>query len=167
MNPNPGIDSDRAESEEHIQQLSERVAELEQDNMLLEEVLRRNTRMFEALLSHGQDGITLTGPDMRIVRVVKGLTGIDAAGLIGRPIDTLAVPEDRQIVSDAYHQLLQGHCGRIRIAVRAPQADGTIALYKATLSDMLDDPNVQAIVWNYTSHPAPEPAAANETITRP
>jgi len=130
MNPTLAINGDRAESEEHIQQLSERIAELERNNMLLEEVLCRNTRM-----------------------VVKGLTGIDADVLIGKPIDSLAVPDDREIISDAYRQLLQGRSGRIRIAVRVPRADGTIVLHTAVLTDMLDDPNVQGIVWNYSTHP--------------
>jgi len=153
MNPTLAINGDRAESEEHIQQLSEQIAELERNNMLLEEALCRNTRMFEALLGNGRDGITLTGPDMRIVRVLKGLTGIDADVLIGKPIDSLAVPDDREIISDAYRQLLQGRSGRIRIAVRVPRADGTIVLHTAVLTDTLDDPNVQGIVWNYSTHP--------------
>jgi len=153
MNPNPAIDGDRAESEEHIQQLSERVAQLEQDNMLLEEVLSRNSRMFEALLSNGADGITLTGPDRRIVRIIKGLTGIDPASLAGLPIETLAIPEDRQCIVDAYRQLLRGDCGKVAILVRVALPDGASVLHRATLTDMLDNPNVQGIVWNYSTYP--------------
>jgi PAS domain-containing protein len=137
-----------------LEMLSGRVAELEAETKLLEEVLSRNTRMFEALLSNGNDGITLTGPDRRIVRVVKGLTGIDPASLAGQLVDSLAVPEDRPIIVDAYRQLLGG-CGSIRIAIRVPRADGTIAMHTATLTDMLDDTDVQGIVWNYSAHALP------------
>jgi PAS domain-containing protein len=150
---NPATDGDQAESEQRIQELSERVAELEHDNMQLDEVLSRNTRMFEALLCNGAEGITLTGPDRRIVRVIKGLTGIDPASLTGRPIESLAVPEDRQCIVDAYGRLLQGDCGKIAILVRVTLPDGAIALHRATLTDMLDNPNVQGIVWNYSTYP--------------
>ena len=136
---------DRDEAEKQIQTLADRVAHLEEENILLEEALRRNTRMFEALLSNGHEGITLTGPDRRIVRVVKGLTGIDPNVLPGQLIDSLAVPEDRQIVVEAYRQLLEDNCGRVRIVVRLFRADGTIGVHSATLTDMLDNTNVQGI----------------------
>jgi PAS domain-containing protein len=149
------VDIGGAEDQPHG--LSERVAQLEQENALLEEVLHRNTRMFEALLSNGSDGITLTGPDRRIVRIIKGLTDIDPNLLIGRLVDTAAFPEDRQIIADAYQQLLVGHCGQIKIEFRLVRADGTIAGFRATLTDMLDDPNVHGIVWNYSALPSCEP----------
>ena len=142
--------SDQTEATAVIHNLSERLAELEEENLLLEEVLHRNTRMFEALVSNSQDGITLTGPDRRIVRVIKGLTGLDPRLLTGMLIDSLAVVEDRPAILDAYTQLLRTPGGKIRIAVRVPQKNGTVVTYNATLTDMLDDPNVQGIVWNYS-----------------
>jgi hypothetical protein len=87
------------------------------------------------------------------VRVIKGLTGIDPATLTGVSIDSLAVPEDRQIIVDAYRQLLQGVCSKITIAVRVPRPDGSLALHKAILTDMLDNPDVHGIVWNYSAEP--------------
>ncbi len=146
------VHSDRPETEDAaaLHSLSERLAELEEENLLLEEVLHRNTRMFEALISNSQDGITLTGPDRRIVRVIKGLTGLDPRLLTGLLIDSLAVAEDRPAILDAYTQLLGTPGGKICISVRVPQKNGTIATFNATLTDMLDDPNVQGIVWNYS-----------------
>jgi PAS domain S-box-containing protein len=108
--------------------------------------------MFEALLSNCHDGITLTGTDRRIVRVIKGLSGIDPRILVGRLVEAVAVPEDQQTIVDAYRQLLQGRCGKIKVEFRLLRADGTIAAFAATLTDMLDDPNVQGIVWNYSAH---------------
>jgi PAS domain-containing protein len=140
-----------ADAAEQIQSLSEQVAELEQKNRWLEEVIDRNVKLFEALLSNGHDGITLTGPDRRIVRVVKGLTGIDPTMLSGVLIDSLAVPEDRASIVEAYDQLLHGFCGKVTIAVRVLCADGARVLHSATLTDMLDNPNVQGIVWNYSA----------------
>jgi PAS domain S-box-containing protein len=157
MNLNLTSQSDPAEADARMHRLSERVAQLEDENMLLEDGLRRNSRMFRALLGNGRDGITLTGPDRRIVRVVKGLTGIDAASLPGALIDSLAVPEDRQIIVAAYQQLLYRGCGTIMILVRLRQADGTVVRYTVTLTDMLDNPDVQGIVWNCSARPSAEP----------
>jgi diguanylate cyclase (GGDEF)-like protein/PAS domain S-box-containing protein len=85
------------------------------------------------------------------VRVIKGLTGFDGGSLSGKLIDSLAVPEDRQIIVDAYRELLQGHCGKIDIAVRVPLPNGAIVLHSATLTDMLDNPDVHGVVWNYSA----------------
>jgi PAS domain S-box-containing protein len=161
MNPNLTVHNDQADAESRIERLSVRVAQLEEENVQLEEVLRRNSRMFEALLSNGCDGITLTGPDRRIVRVIKGLTGIDAASLAGVSIESLAVPEDRQTIVDAYDRLLQGVCGKITIAIRVRRANGDVVVHKATLTDMLDDPNVHGIVWNYSAQPLSESRESN------
>jgi PAS domain-containing protein len=154
---NPGVDMDRTicidrdEPETRIRALADQVAQLESENILLEETLQRNNRMFAALLRNCQHGITLTGPDRRIVRVIKGLTGIDPTSLQGQLIESLAIPEDRQTIVDAYRTLLSGDCARLEIVVRVPRADGTIAVHMATLTDMLDDTNVQGIVWNYSA----------------
>jgi hypothetical protein len=144
------LDCDQSATEAQIHRLFEQIAQLEEENILLEEVLRRNSLMFEALLSNGHDGIALTGPDRRIVRVIKGLTDADADSLSGVLIDSLAVPEDRQTIVDAYRRLVHGLCGKVTIAVRVPRTDGMILKYSATLTDMLDNPSVQGVVWNYS-----------------
>lgn len=72
MNPNLNPGGDRAETETQFHGLSERIVQLEEENLMLDEALHRNSRMFEALLSNGRAGITLTGPDRRIVRLSKG-----------------------------------------------------------------------------------------------
>ena len=144
--------NDENENLAQLIRLSERVAQLEEENTILEEVLLRNSRMFEALLRNGHDGITLTGPDRRIVRVIKGTTGFDSNSLCGQLIESLAVPEDRETIVDAYRHLLEGGCGKLTVRVRTPRADGSIELHVATLTDMLDNPYVQGIVWNYSAY---------------
>jgi PAS domain S-box-containing protein len=146
-------DAGRSETEIRMELLVERTAQLEEDNLRLEEALRRNSRIFEDLLANGQAGITLTGPDRRIVKVIKAFTDIDAGSLTGRSIDSLMVPQDRQAIVDAYSELLQGRREKLRLLVRVPQADGTVVLYAATLTDMLCNPNIQGILWNYSTYP--------------
>lgn len=140
-------------SDEVIEQLTARISELEESNanlQLLDEAMRRNNALFEALLANSWQGIALTSPDRRILKVVRGLTGRSAAELTGVLIESLAVPEDHEVVIEAYRQLLRRACAKITIELRAPRADGTVAWFSATVTDMLDDPNVQCIVWNYT-----------------
>jgi PAS domain S-box-containing protein len=135
-----------------IDELTARISDLVEENTnlkSLDSVIRRNIAMFEALLSSSPGGITLTGADRHIVRVVKGLTGFAPRDLAGVPIESLTVPEDREIIVDCYKRLLKRDCVKITREVRVPRADGSIAWFSVTLTDMLDNPDVQCIVWNY------------------
>jgi PAS domain S-box-containing protein len=136
--------------------LAQKAAELEEENQRLEEALRRNSRVFDELLITGDAGIALTGPDRRIVRVIRGVTGMDPEALVGRHIDELAVPEDRRIIEDAFQQLVERRRGKIRIFVRVRNGQGDVGLYRATLTDMLENPDIQGIVCNYSRYPFPE-----------
>jgi PAS domain S-box-containing protein len=133
-----------------IERLWEQVARLEEENELLEEALGRNTRIFEALLKGSDQGIALTGPDRTIVRVIKGLTNLSTTSLSGQPIESLAIPEDREAILDAYRRLLRGEQRTIGLVVRVRHADGEVVRHAATLTDMLDDPCVHGIIWNYS-----------------
>jgi PAS domain S-box-containing protein len=144
---------------QQIDELTAQVSELIEVNAnlkLLDTVVRRNTALFKALLANSSEGITLTGPDRRIVRVVKGLTGISAADLNGVLIESLAIPEDQPIILGCYDQLLQRHAQKVRCEIRVVRADGSTARFSVTMTDMLDDPNVQCIVWNYVDITSPE-----------
>jgi PAS domain S-box-containing protein len=144
--------STSSSGDEVIEQLTARISELEEANanlQLLDEVMRRNNALFEAILANSWHGITLTGADRRILKVVHGLTGRSAAELPGTLIESLALPEDQEIIIEAYRKLLRRSCAKITIEYRVYRADGTIAWFSATVTDMLDDPNVQCIVWNY------------------
>ena len=43
--------------------------------------------------------------------------------------------------------------GKVRIVVRVRNSEGNIALYDATLTDMLENPDIQGIVCNYSKVP--------------
>jgi PAS domain S-box-containing protein len=148
-----------------IEKLTARISELEEANAnlrLLDEAMKRNNALFEAVLANSWQGITLTGPDRRILKVVRGLTGRVPGELQGVLVESLAVPEDREVIIEAYRKLLRRACAKATIEFRVPRADGAIAWFSATVTDMLDDPNVQCIVWNYSDitrekQPAPGP----------
>jgi PAS domain S-box-containing protein len=136
----------------HIQELEDQVSALSEENAnlrLLDRALRRNTVFFEAVLANSFGGITLTGPDRRIVRVVRGLTAFNPADLSGVLIESLAIEEDRALILDIYEQLLSRKCQQVNTEIRVPRADGAIRWFSIRITDMLDDPDVQCIVWNY------------------
>jgi PAS domain S-box-containing protein len=116
----------------------------------LDDALRRNTALFEAILVNSADGIALTRADRRIFRVIRGITGRVPGEPAGVLAESIFLAEDRHIVIDCYRNLLDHHCGTIAFEARAVHADGSIMYLSGSLSDMLDDPNVQAIVCNYS-----------------
>jgi PAS domain S-box-containing protein len=116
----------------------------------LQETLDRNTRLFDAMLSHSRDAIILTGPDGRIVRIVRSLAGYGPIEMAGILVEMLVHPEDRERVRDCYRRLLRRESATLDIEVRVVRADGSLLWAEATLTDMLDVPEVQAIVCNYS-----------------
>jgi PAS domain S-box-containing protein len=135
-----------------IETLTGLVSELIEENgnlQLLDVALHRNTALFEALLANSVDGVMLTGADRRILRVVRGLTGFAPGELNGSLIESTLLPEDREIMVHCYRRLLDRRCAKTEFEVRAYRPDGSIVYLSGTLTDMLDDPNVQAIVFNY------------------
>jgi PAS domain S-box-containing protein len=115
----------------------------------LEETLHRNTALFNALLSHSRDAILLTGPDGRIVRIARSISGYGPRELDGTPVESLIYVEDREIVRDCYRRLLSRVESSIDVEVRGLLSDGSFVWIEATFTDMLDHPDVQAIVCNY------------------
>jgi PAS domain S-box-containing protein len=116
----------------------------------LQKALDRNARLFDAMLSHSRDGIVLTGPDGRIVRMVRSMAGYGPVELAGLPVEMLIHPEDRDTVRDCYRRLLSRAAASIEDEVRILRPDGSFLWTEVTVTDMLDVPEVQAIVCNYS-----------------
>ncbi len=136
-----------------IERLTSRISELEQENAnlrRLDESIRRNTAMFEAMMANSSAGIALMGPDRRIVKIVRAAMGFGRNDLVGLPVETLIHPEDQEILVDCYEQLLRGSAKSVEFEGRLWRPDGSLGWVVAKFTDMLDDPNVQAIVCNYS-----------------
>ena len=133
------------------QTLIERVSELEEEvrNLLrLHAAIERNNALFEALLASSRDGITLTRCDGTIIKVVRGILGY-AKDLSGASVYDIVYPEDREAMRAAYRQLVERRQRRVEIEFHMYAADGSPAWIECTMTDMLDDPAVLAIVLNY------------------
>src|ERR1700722_17396808 len=135
-----------------IEDLNGKTWQLEDENRnlrLMVETLRPKGAWFAALLANSTEGVILTGPGRRILRVMRGLMGFVPGELQGALIESIVLPEDRHILVQGYRDLLDGRCGTAEFEGRALRPDGSVKYLAGTLTDMLDIPDIQAIVANY------------------
>jgi len=146
--------------------LVERISELEEEIRNLRRLhltIERNSRLFEALLAASQDGITLTRLDGTIIRTVRPILGYGAADVSGKPVCDFVHPDDREIMRQAYRRIREDGQRQSDSELRLLGPCGSSVWVRGTITDMLDNPAVQAIVHNYrnvTEIKAGEMAAA-------
>ncbi len=130
-----------------------RIADLEDRNQSLasvEDTLQRNGSLFLAMLSRSKDGILLTGPSRNVVHLVHSIGANDPASVRGMQIEMLIHPDDRAIMIDCYRQVLENPGTSAEFEVRAFGPTGSPLIWvQGIVTDMLDEPNVQAIICNY------------------
>ena len=139
-------------SPEDSQRLREQVSELEQElwnTRRLVQTIERNNRLFEALLASSRDGIALTRLDGVLIRVICSVAGWEPDELAGRSLFTLIHPDDAERVRDSYRQMAEKRAAKLEQEVRMLRPDGSVVRVSGTMTDLLDDPAVQAIVHNY------------------
>src|ERR1022692_1047787 len=134
-----------------ILQLRERIAELEAKNASLrqlEETVRRNARLVDALFNKSHDGFLLITPQMTFLRAVHSVLGNTDENLAGRPVLTKIHPDDRAQFTKAFSHLLSNPSEAVTIECRVGNQNGEWRWMEVEMTDMLDDPDVQAIVLN-------------------
>jgi PAS domain S-box-containing protein len=139
------------ESPESILQLRERVAELEAENAnlrQLEETVRRNARLVDALFSKSHDGFLLITPQMTFLRAIHSLLGNTDENVAGRSVLTKIHPDDRAHFTEAFSRLLSNPSEAVTLECRVGNQNGEWRWMEVEMTDMLDDPDVQAIVLN-------------------
>ena len=138
--------------ESEIQRLLERISELEEFNAnlrQLESAIRGNAGLFEALVAKSREGIILTAFDRRIIRIVRSLAGYSPTELSGLPVEQLLHPEDQARAVNCFDRILRRDAAEVFFEARAPFPDGSLHWLAVTLTDLLDEPAIQAIVCNY------------------
>ena len=136
---------------ESLQQLQERVAELEAENAALrhlQETVRRNARIFEAALSKSHEGFLLVTPQLTFLRAIHSLLGNRNEDLVGRSLLAKIHPEDGAHVTEAFIRLLANPSQSVTVECRVSDPQGEWHRLEVEMTDMLDDPDVQAVVWN-------------------
>jgi PAS domain-containing protein len=132
-------------------ELRERIAELEAENShlrQLEETVGRNARLIKALLKKSHDGFSLVTPQMTVLRVIHSVLGNNDDSLAGRPLLAKIHPEDRAQATEAFSRLLNNPSQSVNVEWRVSDGEEHWRWMEVEMTDMLDDPDVQAIVMN-------------------
>src|SRR5215207_3449035 len=143
---------------ENIKRLAPAVAHaLEERRLLLEhkrveEVIHHNEKRLRALIQNGRDNISLLAVDGTLLwespATVRGL-GYDQDEFVGHNIFELMHPDERQWTRELYARLLQEPGSRQDGIFRLRRKDGSWRWNEATVTNMLSEPGVNAIVVNY------------------
>jgi two-component system cell cycle sensor histidine kinase/response regulator CckA len=123
------------------------------DRHAAEEALRRNERLFRAVIEKSAEIISLTAAD----GTTRYLTPNAAATVLGWTPEDLrtltprdqVVPEDRERLEAELALLVRDGVGEMSLDFRVRHKDGTTRWIQSTGTNLLDDPDVAAIVGNY------------------
>jgi PAS domain S-box-containing protein len=107
---------------------------------------------FRALIEHSSDAISLLTADGSVIYAspsTRRVTGYSAEELVGMNGFTLLHPEDLEDMRQQFTTLLDQPGHSITVEGRFRHADGTWRRAEATLTNLLADPAVGAMVCNY------------------
>jgi PAS domain-containing protein len=141
-----------------VAHLLSRISALEEENRnleRLEETIRDNTYLFEAFLSRTHDGIVLLTPEMTILRLIHPAFAHSEGELIGQSALRYLHPDDREPFTRAFIRLLGGPEKNHSLRCRARHKNGEWVLADFDMTDMLDDPKLQAILVSYRAIGSP------------
>lgn len=136
---------------EAMDQLRDRIAELEEENAnlrRLDDTIRRNMRLFDRILFRSREGILLLTPDMIVLRLIHSSVGYAAVDLSGQPVLQFVHPEDANRFRQSFSELLSAQSKTVHCEIRLKLGDGSWAWVEVEMTDLLDDPDVQAILLN-------------------
>ena len=142
---------DCASPDESIARLLERISELEEENSnlrKLEEAIHANNHFFEALLRASHEAIVLLSPSLTVVRLVHSIVGYAEKDVLGQSVLAFTHPTDRPLLENACARLLSGDAESCLIEIRVLTPGGNWLWVETQMRDLLDDPDVQAIVVN-------------------
>lgn len=117
-----------------------------------EEKLAGTEKRFRAMIEHSADGIALLAVDGTVAYLSPSatrITGRTPVERVGTNTSSVFHPEDKSIIPDAIAALLRDPRSVQRVELRTRHQDGSWRWLEASLTNCLDDPNVQAIVSNY------------------
>jgi len=134
-----------------IEQLRNRVAELEEQNAnlrRLDDTIRKNARLFGILLERCLEGIGLLTADLIVLRLIHSTAGYEETDVSGQPFLAFIHPDDAGSFQRSFSQLLAAQAKSVSCEFRFRRKDGSWVWLACEMTDMLDDPDVQAILLN-------------------
>ncbi|HTA72577.1 MAG TPA: PAS domain-containing protein [Bryobacteraceae bacterium] len=137
--------------EQEINRLRDRVAELEEENInlrQLEVTIQRNARLFDVILDRCHEGIGLLTSDLIVLRLIHSSIGYDEMDVSGQSFLPFIHPDDSGCFQKSFSQLLTAQAKSVSCEIRLRRKDESWVWLACEMTDMLDDPDVQAILLN-------------------
>ncbi len=122
------------------------------DRKLVEEQQRKNEERFRALIEHSADAVALFGADGTILyssAPAQRITGYPPEELVGRNAFELVHPDDRKAVHALLTDLVHRPGASATAQYRLLRKDGTWCWIDGTVTNLLAEPTVNAVVVNY------------------
>ena len=117
-----------------------------------EERVQHSERRFRSLIQNSSDSVTLLGPDGVILYQSAGgraVLGMQEGDLIGQTFVPLTHPEDAALSRAQFIKVLRGGPGaKVNLETRLRHVDGSWRQLETVLTNLLDDPDIGAIVSN-------------------
>ncbi len=117
-----------------------------------EDALRQSEKRFRALVEKSTDGISLvdaTGKVLYSSHAVSPIFGYQLEERLGKNIFELMHPEDLQRALPLFKKLVEKQLSTVTVEVRYRHKDGSWRWIEALGTNLLEDPNVGAVVINY------------------
>jgi diguanylate cyclase (GGDEF)-like protein/PAS domain S-box-containing protein len=140
----------------------ERTAQLEAANEKLryeiierrkiEEELEASERRFRALVENAFEGVAIFNANGTFLYVSPSempISGYSPEELVGRDCIEFIHPDDIQPMNEAFRELIQNVGGIKSVEFRYRHKDGSWCWLEATLTNLMSEPAVRAIVANY------------------
>ncbi len=121
------------------------------DRVEAEEGIRRSEARFRVMTEKSAEGISLTAADGTSLfrsSAVARIIGFTSEELDARSLMDSALPEDRPRIQAEMDRLLRGERD-IHFEYRARHRDGSVRWIEASGTNLLDDPDVGALVGNF------------------
>jgi len=133
------------------------------ERVAAEDALRRNEAQFRAIIHKSSEIISLTAADGTTRYLTESawhILGWTQEELGDRKLRDLVVPEDRVRIATELAQLIETGARDMAMEFRVQHRDGSIRWIESTGTNLLDDPNVRAVVGNYRDITARKDAEA-------
>ncbi len=114
--------------------------------------LQASEARFRAVTEKSGEGISLILPDTTLIYTSPAITrisGYDPRDVLGTKVETHIHPEDLPRIKELIASLSEMPGGSAELLYRSRHEDGTWRWMEATITNLLEEPSVQAIVLNY------------------
>ncbi len=122
------------------------------DQLAAVDGLRRSEALFRAVIEKSAEAISLTGADGKTRYLTPSawrMLGWTREELGDRPRREQVVPEDRERIRRELERMVRTGVREMSIEFRVHRRDGSVGWVESTATNLLDDPDVAAIVGNY------------------